>query len=358
MSRFAACFEALPDPRSSNARHPLTSILFIAIAAIICGAESCTDMEDFGHSKRRWLKSIVPLPHGIPSHDTFSTVFRHLDTDAFEAAFRRLTATFAKGIEGVVAIDGKAVRGAYRRGAKATPLHLVNVWAAGAGLVIGQKTAPNRNEVQGVLDALALLTLDGATVTADALHCRADTARAILATGADYVLALKDNQPSLLKQVKALIEDGDHIDSILLAPKTAHDRTETRRASVVAATSLDFPGLQAAGSVETACRHADGTQTSHVRFFLLSRIMSPNALIETVRTHWHIENKLHWVLDVHFCEDAARNRKDNGPQNIALLRKIALNVIRSHPDKASIRRKIKKAGWDEDFLTSLISHMR
>ncbi len=315
-------------------------------------------MADFGIAKKKWLKAIVPLPYGIPSHDTFSTVFRHLDPAAFEAAFRRLTAVFAQGLEGVVAIDGKAVRGAYQRGAKATPLHLVNAWAAGPGLVIGQKIAPGRNEVQGVLDALALLSLEGSLVTADALHCRPDTARTILAAGGNYALAVKANQPGLLAQALARIEDADQIDSIQTAAETAHDRIETRRASVVAVDDIDFPGLQAIGAVETTSRHADGRLTSHVRHFLLSTGMSPKALIAVARTHWEIENKLHWVLDVQFREDAARNRKNNGPHNIALLRKIALNLIRSHPDKASIRRKIKKAGWDDDFLTSLIAHMR
>ncbi|CCM67250.1 transposase IS4 family protein [Sinorhizobium meliloti Rm41] len=278
MSRFAACFEDLPDPRGRNARHPLTSILFIAVAAIVCGAESCTDMADFGVAKKKWLKTIVPLPYGIPSHDTFSTVFRHLDPDAFDAAFRRLTASFAQGLEGVVAIDGKAVRGAYRRAAKATPLHFVNVWAAGPGLVIGQKLAPGRNEVQGALDALALLALEGSIVTADALHCRPDTARAILAAGGDYALALKANQPGLLAQALARIEDAGHVESIQIAAETAHDRTETRRASVVAAGDINFPGLQAIGCVETTSRHTNGHLTSHVRYFLLSTTMSPSAL--------------------------------------------------------------------------------
>lgn len=358
MDRFAACFATLPDPRGRNARHPLTSILFIAIAAIVCGAESCADMADFGVSKKKWLKTVVPLPYGIPSHDTFSHVFRCLDPQAFEAAFRRFTAAFAQGLEGVVAIDGKAVRGAYKRGAKATPLHLINIWAAGPGLVIGQKTAPRRNEVQGVLEALALLSLEGSIVTADALHCRADTAQAILAAGGDYALALKSNQRGLLAQALARIENADAIETIQTPAETAHDRSDRRRASVVAVDDIDFPGLKAIGMVETTSQHADGHLTSHVRHFLLSTVMSAAALIELTRTHWQIENKLHWVLDVHFREDAARNRKDHGPENIALLRKIALNLIRSHPDKASIRRKIKKAGWDDQFLISLIAHMR
>lgn len=358
MENFAACFEALPDPRGRNVRHPLMSVLFIAIAAIVCGAESCADMADFGVSKKRLLKQIMPLPYGIPSHDTFSHVFRFLNPDAFEAAFCRFAQAFGKGLEGIVAIDGKAVRGAYKRGAKATPLHLVNVWAAGPGLAIGQRLAPGRNEVQGVLEALALLSLEGCIVTADALHCRTDTARAILAAGADYALALKNNQPKLLAQALARIEDEDQSDTAQANAETAHDRTETRRATVVAVNNIDFPGLKAVGCVETTRREPDGCLTSHIRHFLLSTVMSAAALIEVVRTHWSIENQLHWVLDVQFREDAARNRKDNGPQNIALLRKIALNLIRAHPDNASIRRKIKKAGWDDQFLISIIAHMR
>ncbi|ANK94083.1 ISAs1 family insertion sequence transposase domain-containing protein (plasmid) [Rhizobium sp. N6212] len=144
----------------------------------------------------------------------------------------------------------------------------------------------------------------------------------------------------------------------LEARQNDHDRCERRRACIVAVNDIDFPGLQAIGSVEATSRHADGRLTSHVRYFLLSTVMSAAALIEVTRTHWQIENKLHWVLDVQFREDAARNRKDHGPANIALLRKIALNLIRAHPDKASIRRKIKKAGWDDQFLISIIAHMR
>lgn len=358
MENFAACFKGLPDPRGRNVRHPLMSVLFIAIAAIICGAESCADMADFGTSKKKLLKQIMPLPYGIPSHDTFSNVFRLLNPDAFEAAFCRFAHAFGQGLEGIVAIDGKAVRGAYKRGAKATPLHLVNVWAAGPGLVIGQHTAPGRNEVQGVLDALALLSLEGSIVTADALHCRTDTASAILAAGGDYALALKNNQPKLLAQALARIEDASQPDTAQSGTEVGHDRTERRRATVVAAADIDFPGLQAVGAVEAMRRDADGRMTSHIRYFLLSTVMSATALIDVARAHWEIENKLHWVLDVQFREDAARNRKDHGPANIALLRKIALNLIRSHPDKASIRRKIKKAGWDDQFLISLIAHMR
>ena len=358
MEGFASLFGSVPDPRAANVRHSLNSILFIALAAVLCGAESCQDMADFGVSKNKLIKEIVPLPYGVPSHDVFSNVFRHLDPVAFEAVFSSFAQAFAKAISGVVAIDGKAVRGAYKRGDKASPLHLVNIWAADQRMVIGQQVAPNRNEVKGVLQALACLSLEGCIVTADALHCRADTASAILKTGADYALALKANQPNLLSQAKATLEDATDPDRAETNDVKIHDRSETRRAVVVEAGAMDFPGVKAIAQLESIRIEPDGRQTSHVRYFLLSRQVSAAAFMTIARAHWTIENQLHWVLDVAFCEDAARNRKDHGPQNLSTLRKLALNIIRQHPDKASIRRKIKKAGWDDQYLISIIAHMR
>ena len=358
MEGFASLFGSVPDPRAANVRHSLNSILFIALAAVLCGAESCQDMADFGVSKNKLIREIVPLPYGVPSHDVFSNVFRHLDPVAFEAVFSSFAQAFAKAISGVVAIDGKAVRGAYKRGDKASPLHLVNIWAADQRMVIGQQVAPNRNEVKGVLQALACLSLEGCIVTADALHCRADTASAILKTGADYALALKANQPNLLSQAKATLEDATDPDRAETNDVKIHDRSETRRAVVVEAGAMDFPGVKAIAQLESIRIEPDGRQTSHVRYFLLSRQVSAAAFMTIARAHWTIENQLHWVLDVAFCEDAARNRKDHGPQNLSTLRKLALNIIRQHPDKASIRRKIKKAGWDDQYLISIITHMR
>jgi hypothetical protein len=199
MEKFEDCFGEVADPRAANAVHDLTEVLFIALAAVLCGAEGCTDMADFGRAKEPLLRQVLRLEHGIPSHDTFSRVFRLLDPEAFEAAFRRFMAAFGQAIriKGVVAIDGKAVRGAFERGRKSTPLHLVNVWAADARLALAQRTAPGRNEVAGALEALALVSLQGCIVTADALHCHSAMAQGILERGADYVLALKENQSAL-----------------------------------------------------------------------------------------------------------------------------------------------------------------
>ena len=358
MDDFSAYFGEVDDPRAGNARHNLLELIFVALAAVLCGAEDCTDMAEFARAKLGLLRQVVDLEHGPPNHDTFSRVFRLLDPEPFEAASARFTAAFAGALEGVVAIDGKALRGAYERGRKATPLHLVNVWAAEKRLVVGQRLAPGRNEVAGVLEVLTLLRLDGCIVTADALHCRPDTAQAILATGADYALAIKENRPKLLASAKALIARGEQADVATIRSGPAHDRTEIRHAIVVPAEALDFPGIAAVGQVETCRRNAGRDEPPVKRWFLLSRPLTAKRLIEVARAHWTIENQLHWVLDVAFEEDAARSRKDYAPQNLALIRKLALNILRTHPEKGSIKGKIKRAGWNDAFLLSMLGHMR
>ena len=358
METFRTCFSTVEDPRAGNARHDLLELMFVALAAVLCGAEDCTDMAAFARAKLGFLRQVVKLEHGPPSHDTFSRVFRLLTPEPFEAAFAKFTATFAGALKGVVAIDGKALRGAYERGRKTSPLHLVNVWAAEARLVIGQRLAPGRNEVLGAQQALALLSLEGCIVTADALHCRADTAQAILDTGADYALALKANQPTLLAQVQSLIAAADPAAEAIQRPARRHDRVEARAALVVAAHGLDFPGLTAVARVETHCKRAGEPEPTIVRYFLLSALLPAGRVLEIAQTHWTIENQLHWVLDVALGEDASRSRMDNAPQNLAIIRKIALNTLRMHPDKGSIKTKIKRAAWDDAFLTSLLGHMR
>lgn len=358
METFSSYFSDVGDPRAGNARHDLLELMFVALAAVLCGAEDCTDMALFARAKLGCLRQVLKLEHGPPSHDTFSRVFRLIEPEPFEAAFAKFTRAFAGALEGVVAIDGKALRGAYERGRKAAPLHLVNVWAAEARLVIGQRLAPGRNEVLGAQQALALLRLEGCIVTADALHCRRDTAQAILDTGADYALALKANQPKLLAQAQALTEAADAGQQALDGPWRAHDRLENRTAIVATAQDMDFPGLAAVARVVTFRKPQGQPQTTIVRWFLLSTPLSAERMLQVARAHWTIENQLHWVLDVTFDEDASRSRKDNAPQNLALLRKLALNILRQHPENGSIKGKIKRAGWDDTFLLSLLGHMR
>jgi predicted transposase YbfD/YdcC len=339
-------------------------IVFIGLVAVLCGAEGCTDMADFGRAKEGFLRTIVRLEHGIPSHDTFSRVFRRLDPEAFEAAFRQFMAEFGRAVEvtGVVAIDGKAVRGAYQRGCKTTPLHLVNVWAAETRMVLAQRTAPGRNEVAGALEVLELLSLEGCIVTADALHCHGKMAQAILDRDAAYVLALKENQSALWAAACQRIDSATRRDQAALEQPVSHGRYERRQVVVVHDATLaddhNFPGIRAVARL-TSHRRVDGKDTEVVvRHFVLSQAFSAERVLEIVRAHWTIENQLHWVLDVVFDEDRARNRKDHGAENISILRKLALNLLRSHPDKASISRKVKRAGWDDAFLLSIIAHMR
>lgn len=358
MEELTAHFSAVPDPRADNARHDFLEVLFVALAAVLCGAEDCTDMALFARSKLLLLREVMRLEHGPPSHDTFSRVFRLIDPEAFEAAFSKFTASFAGALQGVVAIDGKALRGAYERGSKTAPLHLVNIWAAEARLAIGQRVAPGRNEVLGVHEALRLLELKDCIVTADALHCRADTAQAILDTGADYALAVKANQPTLLAKAQALTEAADPDREAIDGPARAHDRIEARTALVVPTKDLNFPGLAAVARVETYRKVAGEPEPVITRWFLLSTVLSAKRMLEVARTHWTIENQLHWVLDVDFDEDASRSRMDNAPQNLALIRKLALNLIRKNPERGSIKGKIKRAAWNDGFLLSLIGQMR
>ena len=358
MGDFVTCFGEVEDPRAGNARHDLLELIFVALAAVLCGAEDCTDMSAFAQAKLEVLRRVVRLEHGAPSHDTFSRVFRLLKPEPFEAAFAKFTAAFSGALKGVVAIDGKALRGAYERGRKTCPLHLVNIWAAEARVVIGQRLAPNRNEVLGAQEALALLSLEGCIVTADALHCRADTAQIILDAGGDYALAVKANQPTLLARAQAAIEGAAPCDEAIQMPAKALDRWEARTAIVLPVSDIDFPGLAAVARVETHCKRAGSPEPTIVRYFLLSTVLPAQRMIEVARTHWTIENQLHWVLDVTLREDAARSRADHGPQNLALIRKLALNILRQHPEKASIKTKTKKAGWNDGFLLSLFGHMR
>jgi predicted transposase YbfD/YdcC len=362
MERFKKAFRGLADPRASNARHDLLEVLVVALAAILCGAESCADMADFGRAKEALLRQFLRLEHGIPSHDTFSRVFRLLDPQAFEAAFRRFMAGFAKQLRGVVAIDGKALRGAFETGRRSTPLQLVNVWAADMRLAIAQRLAPNRNEIAAALEVLELLSLEGCIVTADALHCHAEMARRILDRGGAYVLALKGNQSALFADAQALLEPLAGRPQAEQVDIASHGRDERRHAvaarAAVLARKHDFPGIAAVARVELQRRVAGRDEEPIVRYFLLSKPFSPARVLAITRSHWGIENQLHWVLDVVFDEDRARNRKDNGPENLAIVRKLALNMLRTHPDKASIRRKIKRAGWDDAFLLSMLSQMR
>lgn len=370
MEQFAASFSDLEDPRANNALHDLTELLFIALLATLCGATSCSDMALFARTKAYLLQPILTLAHGFPSHDTFSRVFRMLDPQAFERSFRAFMKAFAAAAQikrprGVVALDGKALRRGYDRGKSHMPPVMVTAWAAQTRMALANVLAPGNNEVAGALQLIELLQLKGCVVTADALHCHRGMAKAIVARGGDYVLAVKDNQPALLRDAKAAIAAGGRkggrsvttLDATTL--DAGHGRQERRTASVVPVTEMaekhSFPALKAVARI-TSKRGKDKTVE---RYFLMSRCYTHQEVLRIVREHWTIENCLHWPLDVVLDEDLARNRKDNAPANIAVLRRLALNLARAHPDnKISLRGKIKRAGWDDSFLFEMLGHMR
>jgi predicted transposase YbfD/YdcC len=367
MRKIRRLFSTLPDPRAANAQHDLLDILVIALATILCGGQGATDMEVFASSKEPLLRQFLRLEHGVPSHDTFSRVFNGLDPAAFEQAFRRFMASFAKAnkikLSGVVAVDGKAVRGAYERGRSATPLHMVNVFAAEARMALASHKAPGRNEARGALEVLEMLSLEGCIVTGDALQCNRPFAKKVLERGAHYVLALKENQSKLYGEVaRRFTRSGKRSVAQRVEPNT-HDRSESRRATVMRDTNLGvanhFPGVAAIARITSRRRGRDKPAGKPVaRFYLLSKYFPAKRLLQIVRSHWSIENQLHWVLDVVFGEDACRTRTNNGPENFAILRRAAINLIRAHPARISMRQKVKRAGWEDAFLLSLVSHMR
>lgn len=359
MGKYALAFAEIEDPRAENARHDLSEILFIALAAVICGAETCADMALFGRAKVRFLRQFLELPYGVPSHDTFSRVFRLLDPEAFAVVLERFAAAFAKAAaksgDCVVAIDGKACRRAYEAGRAHAPALSVSAFGAATRMALALAPAPNGDETQAALDVLKLLDLAGAMVTADALHCHRGFAAEILARGGDYLLALKGNRPGLRADAEARLAASTGRSASV--ESVAHGRKERRTARVVSAGDIgekrDFPGLCAIVRI-TSERNGHTEE----RLYLSSRRLGPKQALDIARKHWHIENRLHWPLDVVFAEDASRARKDHAPHNLAILRRLALNAVRGAEDKTSLRGRVKRAGWDDKYLLKLLAQMR
>lgn len=368
MSDFAELFAVLPDPRAANARHRLTDVLVAAFAASLCGAQACSDMALFARAKLEVLRRLVPLRHGPPSHDTFSRVFRLLDPEAFEAVFRRFALGFAerlselRGLDGtVVALDGKSLACAAEAGARSTPIHLVTAWAAEQRLVLAVRRAPGRSETRAALDLVETLDLLGAVVTADALHGTRAMSRAIRARGGHYALAIKGNRGPLHRAMRELLADPDPAQAATTT-ETAHGRYEERRAWAVAAPAdwaerFGFADLAAVVRVD-ALRRLATSEERQSRFYALSRPTEPDQALRIIRAHWTIENGQHWALDVLMDEDRSRARKDNAAENLARLRRLVLNLLRTDPEKTSLRGKMKKAGWQDNYLLTLISQMR
>ncbi len=364
MEGFVACFAEPEDPRAADAWHDPHEILLIAPCAVPCGAEDCSDMALFGQAKEGFFREFLRPRHGIPSHDTFSRLFRHLDPVAFHACFLGFMRRFAETIPGgggVAAIDGKTLRRSFDRAAGQSPSHLVCAWAVEQRLVLGQLAVEGTsNEITAVPRLLALLSLRGGIVTADAPHCRRAIAAQVVQRGGDHVLALKGDRGSLRADVARFLDDPETVPASTDATVDAdHGRIETRTSRV----STDiawlqeqhgWPGLAAIGKVGRP-RESNASITTETAYYPLSTALPADRFNAVVRQHWGIENGLHWVLDVTMNEDRATNRKDNGPQNSALLRRLALNLARLEPSKGSVKGKRKRAGWDNAFLAQLFT---
>jgi predicted transposase YbfD/YdcC len=367
METLVSIFREVRDPRDFNARHDLSAMLFIALAATLCGAKTCVDIADFAEANAEVLSELVDLPHGAPSHDSFSRLFRLLDPSELTAALERFGRALraALGIgrpTGVVAIDGKSLRRGYERGRACMPPLMLSVWDAETRLSIAARRAEGGDEIGATLQVLASLALKGCIVTADALHCHPRMAEAVRAAGAHYALGLKGNHGPLYAAAVAAFQKANAggVRAFHERRERAHGRFERRRVSVIArpAAAPAFPGLAALARLEAERRSADGKTETATRYVVLSKRLAPSRVLEVTRAHWDIENGLHWPLDVVFHEDDARTRKDYGPQNLAVIRRMALDILRAHPLNRSIARKMKLATWSREFFFELFTHMQ
>ena len=365
-------FGGLPDPRYRwNVPHQLIDIVTVAICGAICGADDWEGMAEFGQSKAEWFGTFLELRKGVPSADTFRRVFEALEPEEFERCFISwVQAISQEGIGGVVAIDGKRLRRSHDGTLGKAAIHMVSAWACEAGLVLGQvKTEEKSNEITAIPELLQVLALEGCIVTIDAMGCQTEIAKLIIAQEADYVLSLKGNQGTLHQEVQDLFEHAfetqfhnvkhDYHQTL----DNGHGRQEIRRCWTISEPDFihflnpnhKWVGLKSIGLVE-AERHLADTVTKERRFFIASLDGQAEQFARAVRHHWHIENRLHWVLDVAFREDDARLRKGFGAQNMAILRHIALNLLRQdRSKKCGIKNKRLIAGWDHNFLLHLLS---
>jgi predicted transposase YbfD/YdcC len=359
-------FSALRDPRQlGKVVYPLSEIMLLVLCATLAGAEDFVEVRQWGRKKLLFLRGMLPYASGIPSHDTLNDVMNALDGDLFSEAFGAWVEGLREDEPDIVAIDGKTSRRA--RGGDRHPLHVVSAWAARQRLVLGQQaTEAKSNEITAIPLLLARLQLTGALVTIDAMGTQTKIAQTILSRGADYLLALKDNQRSLADEVAFFFDTPEQ--RALRPFETVdadHGRIETRRHWVshdVAWLNGDrcapgeprFPGLKAVAMVEAVVERGGETSISR-RFFISSLPLDERLLARAVRAHWGIENRLHWVLDVVFHDDLMRLRTANGPKNMATIKHMAMNLLKAAPGPDSLKVRRKAAAWDQDYLKALIT---
>jgi predicted transposase YbfD/YdcC len=364
-------FADLSDPRIDRTKlHALSDILVIAVSAVICGAEGWTDIEEFGKSKEGWLGKLLPLTNGIPSHDTFRRVFERLDPDQFEACFLSWIKSLAP-MTGQVAIDGKTLRGSHDQTNGKKALHLVSAWASECRLVLGQvATAEKSNEITAIPELLKMLDLSGCLVTIDAMGCQTNIAAQIIAQEGDYLLAVKDNQKNLAHDVTELFDiefaqtepfEGFAHDYAKTIDK-GHGRIEIRECWTITDPELlqYLRNFEVWSELKTIAlvrgtRRVNEVESMQDRYYISSLTGDARTILQAVRHHWGIENSLHWVLDVVFREDQARMRQGDTAHNFAMLRHIALNLLRAQKSgPKSVRGKRLKAAWDNDFLLKVL----
>lgn len=360
----------LPDKRrGAGKRHKLVEIVTIAICGIICGADDWNGIEEYGHAKESWLRGFLELAHGIPSHDTFGRVFRWLDPQAFEACFLAWVREVMTVTEGqVIAVDGKTLRRSHDQANGQAAIHLVSAWAEQNRIVLGQvKVDEKSNEITAIPELLQVVDVHGCVVTIDAMGCQHEIANLVVEKGGEYLLALKQNQGQLFEDAQELFAGAREVkfwDVEHTFAKTTHKnhgRIEVRQCWSV--TDPDFlhylrgyerwNNLRALVKLSSQRQTATGT-TQEDRYFLSSCKTPAKHMLRAVRGHWSIENGLHWVLDIAFREDESRVRKDHGPENLAILRRIALNLLKQDTTvKRGIKTKRLVAAWNNDYLLQL-----
>jgi predicted transposase YbfD/YdcC len=356
-------FSSLKDPRvNRQKKHQLQDIFFISLCAMICGADNWVAIEEFGLAKEAWFTELLGLAHGIPSHDTFGEVYAAIDTDQFSDCFSRWVADLASLTEGeVIAIDGKCLRRSVDKASKKAAIHMVSAWVQQNNLVLGQvKVDDKANEITAIPPLLSRLDIAGAGVTIDAMGCQKKIAEQIKRQGGDYVLSLKGNQGTLHDDVLTFFTSSLSPAAASVSYDGEHGRIETR---TIRATSdvawlqerHEWQGLQSIIAV-TAKREIGDKVTEETRYFISSLDANdPKRLERVVRAHWAIENNLHWVLDIAFDEDSNRTRKGHSAANLAVIRHIALNPIKTEKtSKVGVKIKRLKAGWDNDYLLRVI----
>jgi predicted transposase YbfD/YdcC len=360
-------FNDLPDPRQrGKVTYPLNEVLLLCLLAVLAGAEAITDIARFGEKKLDLLRRFLPFRDGTPAHDHLGDILATLDAEKFQQCFVAWVAALTGMPADVIAIDGKTSRRSYqKKGAKA-PIHMVSAFAARQRLVLGQvKVAEKSNEIVAIPKLLDMLAIEGAVVTIDAMGCQRDIAQKILDKKADYVLALKGNQGTLREDVELFAAEqkaNDFKDTKVTRHETVdgdHGRIETRTYTAFHDVAWlqerhDWPGLKGVVMVESTREIADKIERE-TRFYITSLVLLAHALGPIIRSHWAVENSLHWVMDMVFRDDECRVRTDHAPANFTTIKHMAHNLIRKAPGKDSMRLRRKVAAWDDDFLASLIA---